>query len=52
MGSFAVQIAVAMGADVTGVCSTHNVELVRSLGAAHVIDYTNEDFTDGRSSTT
>jgi NADPH:quinone reductase-like Zn-dependent oxidoreductase len=48
VGSFAVQIAVAMGADVTGVCSTHNVELVRLLGAAHVIDYTNEDFTDGQ----
>jgi NADPH:quinone reductase-like Zn-dependent oxidoreductase len=47
VGSFAVQVAVAMGADVTGVCSTHNVELVRSLGAAHVIDYTNADFTDG-----
>jgi NADPH:quinone reductase-like Zn-dependent oxidoreductase len=47
VGSFAVQIAVAMGADVTGVCSTGNVELVRSLGAAHVIDYTAQDFTDG-----
>jgi NADPH:quinone reductase-like Zn-dependent oxidoreductase len=48
VGSFAVQIAAAMGAEVTGVCSTANVELVRSIGAAHVIDYTSEDFTDGR----
>lgn len=48
VGSFAVQIAVALGAEVTGVCRTANVELVRSLGATHVIDYTAEDFTDGR----
>ena len=45
---YAVQIAAALGAEVTGVCSTRNVELVRSIGAAHVIDYTTEDFTDGR----
>ena len=48
VGTFAVQIAAAMGAEVTGVCSARNVDLVRSLGAAHVVDYTREDFTDGR----
>ncbi len=48
VGTYAVQIAAALGAVVTGVCSTRNVELVRSLGAAHVIDYTTGDFTDGR----
>ncbi|MEW2073742.1 NAD(P)-dependent alcohol dehydrogenase [Streptomyces sp. NPDC017966] len=48
VGTFAVQIAADLGAEVTGVCGARNADLVRSLGAAHVVDYAREDFTDAR----
>ncbi|MDA5140122.1 NAD(P)-dependent alcohol dehydrogenase [Streptomyces sp. AD681] len=48
VGTFAVQIAALLEAEVTGVCSAGNADLVRSLGAAHVLDYARDDFTDGR----
>ena len=47
VGTYAIQIAKALGAEVTGVCSSDNADLVRSIGADHVIDYTLEDFTEG-----
>ena len=47
VGTFAVQIAKSLGADVTGVCSTRNMDMVHSIGADHVVDYTQDDFVEG-----
>ena len=52
VGSYAVQIAVAAGAEVTGVSSAAKADLVRSLGATHVLDYARDDFADGRRTAT
>ena len=52
VGTFAVQIAKSFGAEVTGVCSATKMDMVRALGADHVVDYTRDDFTDGRFATT
>ena len=48
VGTYAVQTRDGLGAEAAGVCSTRNPGLVRSIGAAHVVDYTTDDFTDGR----